>query len=272
MRLRITIPIAVAITLLARPSASLKHPSNNNNNNRQQYQLSSRRQLLTQSSAFAFGALFLPSFVEPAAAGSLLEDFGSNPSKIDDKPSTPSAPPVSSKRKEQSAIEPNLRSNYYYPTNKQRYLPRIKKCNDMIGDVSVAIGNEDWSAVENFAKNVADDTILPMKLYTSSLTGQGTNVKVLYAQTMNADAKEFESNQKVLVKAIAKRNPELASKALEGMATALQDYRVVGGLTGPDGGGDIPTVDDIRRAAIRNQKGRFEDSIKTRDVRVSGTG
>ncbi len=59
-----------------------------------------------------------------------------------------------------------------------RYLPRIKKCSDAIPGVALAIGNEDWAAVRDFATVVADDTILPMKLYVSSLTGGGTNVKV----------------------------------------------------------------------------------------------
>ena len=63
-----------------------------------------------------------------------------------------------------------------------RYLPRIKKCSDAIPGVAAAIGGEDWDAVRDFATVVADDTILPMKLYVSSLGGGGTNVKVGFAK------------------------------------------------------------------------------------------
>lgn len=197
------------------------------------------------------------------ATASLLDEFGSDPSKI----SQTSKEEVLSTGPKQSNIEPNLRSNYYYPTNKKRYLPRIKKCNDEIPLVAESIGNEDWDAVKEFAEKVAEDTILPLKLYTSSLTGGGTNVKVSYTKTMLTDAESFEKSQKLLVKAVAKKDQKLASTALEGLATSLQDYRTVANLTGPDGGGDIPSVDDIRRAAIRAQKG-FANSMVARDERI----
>lgn len=208
---------------------------------------------------------------EVANAGSLLDDFGADPSKISQRASTATAtaiPLSTSKNKSASVIEPNLRSNYYYPTNKKRYLPRIKKCNDAIPGVAQSIGSADWESVTLFAEKVADDTILPLKLYTSSLSGGGTNVKVSFTKTMSKDADLFEKNQKLLLKAISKRDPEKASAALEGMATALQDYRVVASLTGPDGGGDIPSVDEIRRAACRVQGRRFSETVNARDNRL----
>ena len=142
----------------------------------------------------------------------------------------------------------DLRSNYYYPTNKKRYLPRIKKCNDAIPGAAEAIGNENWEAAEEFVSKVADDTILPLKLYTSSLTGGGTNVKVSFTKDMEKASKDFEKAQKALLKAVAKKDRQASSKALENLSEALQAYRTAGRLTGPDAGGDIPSVDEIRRS------------------------
>jgi hypothetical protein len=222
----------------------------------------SRRAFVT--SAMSTGILgILPSI---ATAG-LLDDFGADPTTISQKTSEPVIVPAG--KKSESSIEPNLRSNYYYPTNKKRYLPRIKKCSDAIPEAAAMIGDENWSAASDFALKVADDTVLPLKLYTSSLTGGGTNVKVSYTKTMSKCADDFEKYQKQLVKAIAKQDISESSTALEGMASALQTYRTVGNLLGPDGGGDIPSVDEIRRSACRVQGRRFEQKIKERDARLN---
>lgn len=203
----------------------------------------------------------------PALAGSLLDDFGTDPTKINQKPTAPPVITPANKKKD-SDFEPNLRSNYYYPTNKKRYLPRIKKCNDAIPEAANSIGIEDWDAVSDFALKVADDTILPMKLYTSSLLGGGTNVKVSFTGEMLANAEKFEKSQKLLVKALKKKDQPSASAALEDMATALLAYRTSGRLLGPDGGGDIPSVDEIRRSACRVQGRSFEKKLIERDARL----
>ncbi|KAL3940262.1 MAG: hypothetical protein SGARI_001046, partial [Bacillariaceae sp.] len=208
-----------------------------------------------------FGAL-----PQPANAG-LLDEYGADPSKINEpKKATREALIVS--KKTESDMEPNLRSNYYYPTNKKRYLPRIKKCNDLIPDAASMIGDGDWEAAADFANKVAEDTILPMKLYTSSLLGGGTNVKVAFAKDMTQAATDFEKAQKALSKAVSKKDTDKSTKALEDLSKALLTYRTAGKLLGPDGGGDIPSVDDIRRSASRTQKLMFEERLKTRDERV----
>lgn len=102
-----------------------------------------------------------------SAQASLLDDYGADPTE--NKQPKKVVEQAVNKGKVESNMEPNLRSNYYYPTNKVRYLPRIKKCNDSLPLVAASIGSEDWDAVKDFATVVADDTILPMKLYVSSL-------------------------------------------------------------------------------------------------------
>ena len=226
--------------------------------------VSSRRQFFGSVAGSTAAAVAFPTF---ANAG-LLDDYGSDPKSIVQKEAVVDATARKSQPKAQSAIEPNLRSNYYYPTNKKRYLPRIKKCSDAIPEVAQQIGAGDWDSVQEFASKVADDTVLPMKLYTSSLTGSGTNVKVSYAKDMFKAADDFEKNQKLLVKAVTKKDQDSSSSALENMATALLSYRTVGNLLGADGGGDIPSVDEIRRAACRAQGRGFEQKLKERDDRV----
>lgn len=204
--------------------------------------------------------------VPTLANAGLLDDYGTDPTKIV-QTETPKQTPSSSQKKSESFIEPNLRSNYYYPTNKKRYLPRIQKCSNMIPNAADLLGAQDWDGVNNFATTVADDTILPLKLYTSSLSGGGTNVKVSYTKDMKACADLFETNQKRLLKAIAKQDTPLATLALEGMSEALSRYRTVAGLK--DDMGDLPSVDDIRRAASRTQKLTFEGKMKERDERAA---
>ena len=72
---------------------------------------------------------------------------------------------------------------------------------------------------------------------------------------------DFEKAQKALAKAANKKNQEMSSAALEDLSSALLAYRTAGRLLGPDGGGDIPSVDEIRRAACRVQGRTFEKKV-----------
>ena len=92
--------------------------------------------------AFVFslsnGACFLSLRPSPSHAG-LLDDFGTDPTTITQR-QTPPPPsndiPANNGDKAASLIEPNSRSNYYYPTNKKRYLPSnctMDQCADAFG-------------------------------------------------------------------------------------------------------------------------------------------
>ena len=214
----------------------------------------------------------LPLLPSSPVSASLLDEYGSDLTILDnEKPKKGTKAVVElarDKGKPASNMEPNLRSNYYYPTNKVRYLPRIKKCSDSIPAVAEAIGAEDWDVVQNFASVVADDAILPMKLYVSSLSGGGTNVKVGFSKDMMTAAKAFEKSRADLVKSTDKRDVTKSSAALESMAEAMLAYRTSGRLLGPDGGGDIPSVDEIRRSTKRAGRDMFEAKVKERDARL----
>lgn len=226
--------------------------------------ISSQQRRAVLSTLFTVSSAALANTL-PANAG-LLDEYGADPN-VNKQPEAKKEQ-ARNKGKAASNMEPNLRSNYYYPTNKVRYLPRIKKCSDAIPGVAEAIGREDWDAIRDFATVVADDTLLPMKLYVSSLTGGGTNVKVGFAKEMMTAAKSFEKSQALLVKSSNKRDVAQSSSALEGMAEAMLAYRTSGRLLGPDGGGDIPSVDEIRRSTKRFRGEAFEAKVKERDARI----
>ncbi|OEU10563.1 hypothetical protein FRACYDRAFT_247105 [Fragilariopsis cylindrus CCMP1102] len=90
-----------------------------------------------------------------------------------------------------------------------------------------------------------------------------------FREDMQDSAKDFEKSQKALVKAIGKKDQQKSSAALEELSSALLKYRTAGRLLGPDGGGDIPSVDEIRRAACRVQGRSFEEKVKSRDARLA---
>jgi hypothetical protein len=234
------------------------------------YRISSSRRTFLVQTATSSSVLFLPG--SPTHA-SLLDEFGSDPNKIvqADSPmtmTTKSSIPGTRTTKEASDMAPNLRSNYYYPTNKKRYLPRIVKCSDQIPLVAALIGNnDDWEAVSCFATTVADDTILPLRLYSSSLQGGGTNVKVSYVQVLNNCANDFERNQKRLVKAASVKDQIASAEALQGMSDALTTYRARAGLEGEIM--ELPSVDEIRRASSRALGRRFEKGALQRNDQTS---
>ena len=101
-----------------------------------------RRAMLSSFLSITSTTLMIPN----SAYAGLLDDYGTDPA-VEKQPVKKEQ--AKNKGKAESALEPNLRSNYYYPTNKVRYLPRIKKCSDAIPGAAEAIGVEDWDAGKN---------------------------------------------------------------------------------------------------------------------------
>jgi hypothetical protein len=122
--------------------------------------------------AFSLGGAFLGS---AAANAGLLDDFGSDPNKIKEK-ETPKAAPGSKSKDGGVGMDPTLRANYYYPTAKKRYLPRIQKVSTEISSIPPFLQTQQWDIVAEFADKTAEDAILPLKLYQSSLDGQGLSM------------------------------------------------------------------------------------------------
>lgn len=140
------------------------------------------------------------------------------------------------------------RTAYYYPTAKKRYLPRIQKVTTEITAIPDALARSDWEAVRTFAKT-AENAILPLQLYQSSLDGQGLSMSNSYAKLMKEDALQYEKSYRVLERAILKSDNDSALQAVTGMGVAIADYRQQGRLKDDDG--NIPSVEEMRRMAMR---------------------
>ncbi|KAJ8904664.1 hypothetical protein NDN08_001182 [Rhodosorus marinus] len=142
----------------------------------------------------------------------------------------------------ESEIDANLRANYYFPTARKRYLPRVKECADKIEDARDALDKKDWTKLQEFAEGPADNASGPLKLYASSLAGQGLSLKVSYVEDMTKYAEVYDEQLQNLKKAIKKKKTDAATKSFNAMANALEQYRKAAKIDTPDGGvGEIPS-------------------------------
>jgi hypothetical protein len=194
--------------------------------------------------------------VEPTSAStatSLLDEFYYG-ATTNDASTTSTSTTFASSKKGEEGIDPTLRANYYYPTAKKRYLPRIQLVSNEISSITESmlvgdVGVINWDAASKFADTTAENAILPLKLYESSLRGQGLSMSNAYAKSMKADAAVFEQKTRELQRAVRDRSVNAALSALTAMNLALADYRKCGRLM--DDIAEIPSVDDIRRMTMR---------------------
>lgn len=203
----------------------------------------SRRSLL--ATVLTTGALVAGS--STANAG-LLDEYGADPAKITVK-EVSSTTTIRKNKDGETGIDPTLRANYYYPTAKKRYLPRIQKVSSEISSIPEFLQSEKWDMVSEFADKTAENAILPLKLYQSSLDGQGLSMSNSYAKVMKGEAEKYEKKCKDLQKAVKKKDSDKALTAISEMSEALSGYRTAGRLTADIA--EIPSVEDIRRGAMR---------------------
>lgn len=147
-----------------------------------------------------------------------------------------------------TSLSPHFTPAYYYPTAKKRYLPRIQKVTEQITAMPDAIAAENWEAIAEFGKT-ADNAVLPLQLYVSSLDGQGLSMTNSYAKAMKEDALQYEKAYKLFEKALKKQNQDQLLAAVIDMGVCIADYRQTGRLS--DDAGNIPSVDEMRRLAMR---------------------
>ncbi|CAM9613892.1 unnamed protein product, partial [Phaeothamnion confervicola] len=133
-------------------------------------------------------------------------------------------------------IDANLRANYYFPTARKRYLPRIKAANDEIRGISGLLAAGRWGEVAAFVEGAAEAAALPLKLYASSLSGQGLSLDVSYTKVMAARAEDYGRNLAALRAAVKVQDAARAKASLAVMDAALQDYRRAAKIDTPDGG------------------------------------
>lgn len=136
----------------------------------------------------------------------------------------------------------NLRGQYYYPTARKRYLPRVKLAFDSIPDAEKATRDKKWSLVGDYAANTLMDAVLPMKLYASSLGGGGLSISAKFIAQMGKNADAFEGAVNKLSKAVKKKDTPTALASLKDLRYAITEYRKLGKLESEDFGiGEVPT-------------------------------
>jgi hypothetical protein len=139
-------------------------------------------------------------------------------------------------------LDANLRSNYYYPTSRKRYLPKIKAAVDELPAARTAIEKGQWEQVDAYAQKEADLAALPLKLYASSLTGQGLSLDVSFVKTLNDQGDLYAKELDNFKKAVKAKDSGKATTALNKMEGALALYRKTARIDTPDGGvGEFPT-------------------------------
>lgn len=139
-------------------------------------------------------------------------------------------------------IESNLRGQYYFPTARKRYLPRVKLAWDTIPNAEEAARSSKWPMVSEILSAELSDAVLPMKLYASALAGGGLSITGKFIEKMNAQTQLYEQALKKLGKATKRRETAVALDSLSSMRGAIDAYRKLGHLEAPDFGiGEIPS-------------------------------
>jgi hypothetical protein len=148
-------------------------------------------------------------------------------------------------------IEANLRANYYSPTARRRYVPKIRRSLEDIPRIEHAVRDGRWDEVAASVVDAGtlDDLVLPMRLYASSLSGQGLSLAAKFAVAMGEDADCVERQVECIRKAVkSRRNKQkdvdraAVLAALTEIRSAIGRYRLSGKLEADDFGiGEIPT-------------------------------
>lgn len=130
----------------------------------------------------------------------------------------------------EAEIEANLRANYYYPTARKRYLPRIKRALEDLPQATELVRSKRWADAETFiVDGYVGDCHMPMRLYASSLAGQGLSLAAKFVQRMASDADDVENSVKKLKKALKKRDESEALAQLDEIKSSVSAFRHVYG-------------------------------------------
>lgn len=145
----------------------------------------------------------------------------------------------------QVEIESNLRGQYYFPTARKRYLPRVKLAWDALPEVEQAASDNRWSEVAEVSQEILLNAVLPMHLYASALGGGGLSIGASFIEKMDKETAVYERSLKKLSKAVKRKEVRVALENLTDMKGAITKYRQLGHLEAADFGiGEIST--DLR--------------------------
>ncbi len=140
-------------------------------------------------------------------------------------------------------------------------MPRIQKVSDQLKQVLPKAfanknQNSNWLDDVQSLYTTADNAILPMKLYTSSLDGQGLRMtQSEFVKTMKVNIDKYERNVQQLSKALDQQDKTMAQTAVQQLSQALADFRSAGKLS--EDIEDLPSVDEVRRMTMRRPTMKF---------------
>lgn len=164
-------------------------------------------------------------------------------------------------------IESNLRGQYYFPTARKRYLPRVKLAWETLPDVEVAARDERWPEVASMSGDELSDAVLPMRLYASSLAGQGLSLNAKFIDQMNAQADAYEHSLKKLKGGVKKKQRDVVLDMVGDMKEAIQGYRTSGHLEADDFGiGEIPTNAKVGSGFGNNNTALYRRNKSVKEV------
>ncbi|CAN8070002.1 unnamed protein product [Agarophyton chilense] len=164
-------------------------------------------------------------------------------------------------------IESNLRGQYYFPTARKRYLPRVKLAWEVLPDAEKAATESHWLKVTDFSKGELSDAILPMKLYASSLAGGGLSINAKFIDGMNRQTDLYERALRQLSKAAKRKDASVALGNLTDMKEAITKYRQLGHLEAVDFGiGEIPTDPRVGSGFGNNNSALYRKNKSVQEV------
>ncbi len=149
------------------------------------------------------------------------------------------------------------------PTANKRYLPRVKAAADELPTAKDALAKGQWDKVEAFMGREAENAALPLKLYASSLTGQGLSLDVSYVKVLNEQGEVYGKELEAFKKAVKAKDSNKAMAALNKMEAALVLYRKTARIDSADGGvGEFPTDTKVGASFGNNNPALLKKNIK----------
>ncbi|KAI0560232.1 Twin-arginine translocation pathway signal sequence [Gracilaria domingensis] len=172
----------------------------------------------------------------------------------------------------EAEIESNLRGQYYFPTARKRYLPRVKLAWEMLPVTEKAATENQWPVVSDFSAGELTDAVLPMKLYASSLAGGGLSINAKFIEGMNRQTDVYERAVKQLTKAAKRKDTTVALGTITDMRDAIARYRQLGHLEAPDFGiGEIPTDTRVGSGFANNNSALYRKNKTVQEVAAGQT-
>lgn len=166
-------------------------------------------------------------------------------------------------------IESNLRGQYYYPTARKRYLPRVKLAWEVLPDVQKAARESAWPVVSNYSTGELSDAVLPMKLYASSLAGGGLSINAKFIEAMNKETDVYEKALKQLSRAVKRKDTTIALGTLTDMRDAISKYRELGHLEAADFGiGEVPKDSRVGSGFGNNNSALYRKNKSMQEVTI----